>query len=550
MRADRLVAVGRWLCGRSMQQAYRCTRLAIEEAEREGEAGRRALAHAFNLMGNIEIDLGQPGAARVSFRRAREEAVRTGDTEVQFKVANNMALLHHTAGEWHSATQQFLLAQELSRQEGMQVPEVLLSMLQINLANLHLDWGDPERTLHLIDAYHLQNHPEAQVRAQAQLAQGMAHLFLAEQSERLGRSEEQAAHLQQAAQMLEQTYVLPPTELFYHNTRCALEARLLAHQGKYDEAISLLSQRLEHLTEQYMDGEIDLHLWLGKLLLKRPSDCAAQRRTAQLEAEEHINTALELMDRWGKHHLRVEALELLAGLYEAQERLAEALNLMRQVAAELRGQAVDPMGFTGLFHPTDDLLAEGSVQAEWKQRVQLAEGMARRDALTGISNRRGADEILPGLLHQLRAPTQSLHLMLIDLDHFKQINDNHSHVVGDRVLRCLAQLLPEVAGLDALTARYGGEEFLVALSGVHNEEARRVAERIRLRTMQLNWDIPGLRITVSVGLTRAVPHDTVSSLIARADEALYRAKNSGRNRVVELPPSVPVAARSVAAEHA
>ncbi|MDO4262695.1 MAG: GGDEF domain-containing protein [Deinococcus sp.] len=548
-RAERLIAVGRWLCGRSIEEAYRCTRQAVEEAEREGETGRRALAQALNLLGNIEIGLGQPGAARVSFRRAREEALRLGDIEVQFKVANNMALLHHTAGEWHSATQQFLLAQELGRQSDGQIAPRLLSILQVNMAHLYTYWGDPERTLHLIDAYHLQHSPEAIVRAHVQLGQACAHLQLAEQSERLARPAEQAEHLRQAEQILAQSYELPPQEVSYYNAYCELEARLLAQRGDYERAIYVLTACLDGLHGRYMDGEIDLHLRLGKLLLQRPDLGPPERQAAEQSAELHLNTALTLMDCWGKHHLRVETLEVLAGLYEAQRRLPEALAIMHQVTAQLRGQIAQPANSTALLHPVGEALADSSLHAEWQQRLQLAEGLARRDALTGINNRRSADETLPGLLHQLRAPTQSLHLLLIDLDHFKCINDNHSHAVGDRVLQRLAQLLPEVAGLDALTARYGGEEFLVALPGVRSEEARRVAEQIRLRTMQLSWDVPGLQVTVSVGLTRAVPHDTVSSLISRADEALYRAKRTGRNRVVEVQPPMPPAPRFPTGEH-
>lgn len=542
-RAHRLVAAGRWLCGHSTEQAYRFAQRAVQEAEQGGEAERAALAQALNLLGSIEIGLGQPGAARVSFRRAREEALRVGDTEVQFKVANNMALLHHTAGEWHSATQQLLLAQELARQEGIQVPPTLLSMLQTNLAGLHNRWGDPERALHLIDAYHLQQDPSEIVRAYAQLGQATAHLLLAEQSGQLERFAEQAQHLQQAEQALQVVYSLPPEELSYYNGRCELEARLLAQRGEYGQAIAHLTQSLSGLQGRYMDGEIDLQLHLGKLQLQRPDLKPEQRGAAQQAAEEHLKTALSLMDRWGKHYLRLEGLELLADLYERQGRLPEALEMMHQVAAQLRGQVTRPSPDTDLLHYPSDPQTDDASQAEWKRRLQLAEGLARRDSLTGITNQRGADEALPGLLHQLRAPTQSLHLMLIDLDHFKRINDNHSHAVGDRVLQSLAKLLPEVAGLDALSARYGGEEFLVALSGARNEEARRVAEQIRLRTMQLVWDVPGLRVTVSVGLTRAVLHDTVGSLIARADEALYRAKHSGRNRVVELAPHVHPAPR-------
>lgn len=533
-RADRLLAVGRWLCGRSFQQAHHCAQQAVAAAEQGGEAAREALAQSLNLLGTTEMHLGQPGAARVSFRRAREEALRLGNTEVQFKVANNMAILHHTAGEWQSATGQFLLAQDLGRQSGTQVTPAMLSMLQTNLANLYNRWGDPARALHLIDAYHLNRDPSEAVRAYAQLTEAGAHLLLAEQSERLGRSEDQQQHLHQAEQLLQRTYALPAGVSLYHNGLCELRSRLLAQLGNHSAATGLLLDRLDGARGHLMDGEIELRYWLGKILMRQPH----LRRSEQLAAEEHLNLALNLIDRWGKHYLRTDTMDLLVCLYEQQGRLPEALEVMHRMVKQLRGELAQATHSADLLPPSSDPLSGEGSQAEWKRRLQLAEHLARRDALTGITNRRGADEALPGLLQQLRAPTQSMHLLMIDLDHFKEVNDGHSHIIGDRVLQSLARLLTEVAGLDALTARYGGEEFLVALSGVGNEEARRVAEQLRQRTMQLTWDVPGLAVTVSIGLTRAVPQDTVSSLMARADEALYRAKRGGRNRVVELPPSL------------
>ncbi|WP_261663648.1 GGDEF domain-containing protein [Deinococcus sp. Marseille-Q6407] len=541
-RIQRLITAGRWLCNRSSQQAYRFARQAVSEAEQGGDEARPLLAQALNLLGTIEIDLGQQGAARSSFRRAREEALRLGDAGLQIKVANNMALLHHTAGEWHSAAQQFLLAQTLSRRSEVQVPPALASIVQANLANLHSRWGDPERTLHLIDAYHLLDDPAEIVRAHAQLGHVNAHLMLAEQCQRLERLDDREQHLQQAEAALNRFPGLPETEFSYYSGRRDLEAQLLAQRGEADRASDLLREALARLRGQFMDGEIDLQLQLSRLLLQRSGQDAQAPNTgelgaAQQEAENLLQAALTLMDRWGKHYLRLEALELLASLYEQQGRMAEALAVMHRITAELRAQAAWPSPSAELSPTPSDLLAGSSTpQTEWQQRLQLAEDLARQDALTGTVNRRGADEALPGLLQQQRPPAHLLHLMLIDLDHFKQVNDNHSHAMGDRVLCSLAGLLQDVAGLDALTARYGGEEFLVALSGARRQEARRVAEQIRLRTMGLSWEGSPVQVTVSVGLTTAAPHDTVSSLLARADEALYRAKHSGRNRVVELPP--------------
>ena len=130
----------------------------------------------------------------------------------------------------------------------------------------------------------------------------------------------------------------------------------------------------------------------------------------------------------------------------------------------------------------------------------------------------------------------SLALMMIDLDHFKDVNDSHGHIVGDSVLRQLGDLLrDEVRSVD-LAARFGGEEFVILLPDTDLEGAVVFAERLRKRVEEHDFAEGGdpLRITVSVGVAAASVKGGVTepeSLTAKADEALYRAKNDGRNRV-------------------
>ena len=127
--------------------------------------------------------------------------------------------------------------------------------------------------------------------------------------------------------------------------------------------------------------------------------------------------------------------------------------------------------------------------------------------------------------------------MILDLDHFKQVNDTYGHLVGDEVLVAFAALVKERARRGDLVVRYGGEEFCVLLPATSLVAAVALAERIRAATAATPLTARPIKITVSVGVTayagaREVRLDT---LLARADEALYRAKNEGRNRVVALP---------------
>lgn len=158
---------------------------------------------------------------------------------------------------------------------------------------------------------------------------------------------------------------------------------------------------------------------------------------------------------------------------------------------------------------------------------------ARSDALTGLPNRCHFDSVLQQLLLTLavnRGPA-SLSVALLDVDHFKPVNDQYGHAVGDRVLQQLAQLLSsQLRGRD-LAARIGGEEFALLMPDTSHAEASVAMDRLRRAIEIYPWQpVP---ITVSIGLTSFRAGDTQDSLMARADAALYSAKHQGRNRVAK-----------------
>jgi diguanylate cyclase (GGDEF)-like protein len=161
--------------------------------------------------------------------------------------------------------------------------------------------------------------------------------------------------------------------------------------------------------------------------------------------------------------------------------------------------------------------------------------MAHRDALTGLYNRRYVNERLPALLGEAATRRTPISLAIVDLDHFKRINDTLSHSTGDTVLQHIAQLLAESATGPAIAARMGGEEFLLIFPGVAAEEAAARCERLRLRIRAHAWaPITGsLPVTSSIGVTTAEDgRGTPSALLSQADRNLYAAKRSGRDLVV------------------
>lgn len=159
------------------------------------------------------------------------------------------------------------------------------------------------------------------------------------------------------------------------------------------------------------------------------------------------------------------------------------------------------------------------------------EQAALTDALTSIPNKRALDENLQrtSLIADRHGGEYSL--ILCDLDHFKAVNDQHGHVVGDHVLRLTAEALEASIRNSDSVYRFGGEEFAILLPHTGEREARDVADRVRMAISDLRVDCGGieLSVTVSCGVARHLAEDEASKWIARADEALYRAKAQGRN---------------------
>ncbi|MFS8038286.1 diguanylate cyclase [Xanthobacter sp. AM11] len=198
----------------------------------------------------------------------------------------------------------------------------------------------------------------------------------------------------------------------------------------------------------------------------------------------------------------------------------------------------------------------GSTLRQSHELRRQLEGLAVTDPLTALPNRRAFDAMVDAELRRAARERQQLSLLMIDVDHFKRVNDTFGHETGDTVLRQLAQIIQRsIRRPGDFAARYGGEEFVVLLPATDAGGALRIAESIRSTIAAAAFPTTGgevARVTASIGVATARHGEVAASLVRHADEALYRAKGQGRNRVAgseaDAPhkPAPPLAAQAVA----
>lgn len=167
-------------------------------------------------------------------------------------------------------------------------------------------------------------------------------------------------------------------------------------------------------------------------------------------------------------------------------------------------------------------------------QIERLRKLARVDGLTKIPNRASFDKRMEEYVGLLNRAQMIFSLLIMDIDHFKQVNDEHGHLNGDRILRGVAARITASVRNNDFAARYGGEEFAVILPATHIDEAIAVAERVRVDISKTNFrlDNQNVRMTLSGGLVEGKPGMSADELICAADKALYHAKNTGRNRIV------------------
>lgn len=251
--------------------------------------------------------------------------------------------------------------------------------------------------------------------------------------------------------------------------------------------------------------------------------------------EELVMTIAQILgsviDLAGKAAISNSTLEKHLEQLAVSNKPKDILNIAAEIIADTRNFIEESRQFeTNLIESTQEI-------SNLKDELDIARRMATTDSLTGLHNRRGFDEALIKAVENSHRRHDNFCLLILDIDHFKKVNDKHGHLVGDKVLVGISKILQkQMRGKDYLS-RYGGEEFAVLLketpiTGAFTvaENLRRVVEKLRLKHVKTGKQLD--QVTISIGVASYRKNEEIKEFIQRCDKALYRAKELGRNRTV------------------
>ncbi len=432
-----------------------------------------------NSIATLYNRMGDYAQARDIYERALKAQRAAGMLREQGVTLHNLGRAHENLKEWDAARVAFQECHDISR--GLKYARGEAYALR-GLAAVMNGTGDPQGALATLDrAQALQREtPDARLNAQIQLARGVA-------LHRIGSLGDSIAALQEALKVFSGAASQHELRATYAEL-AAVEADMGDWRDAYNYRI-----KAQETAEQMLRNQLD-------------------QRFASLKVE---------FDTVAK---------------EKENALLVRENEANQKALEQARRARGLQAIVFLLSVVLTVLLATLAVHQWRTTRRM-HALAMTDELTGVPNRRAVLSKLEPLLESANA---SCAMLIIDIDHFKSINDQHGHPEGDEALKRVAERLRSRVREPAFIGRLGGEEFVVVLPGVDQEEAQRVANEFREEVMTIDtrrWTADR-RITVSIGLTIArASGDTSSSMLHRADAALYEAKRAGRNCVRMQPPS-------------
>ena len=479
------------------------------------------------LKAQAETDLGQGHALITTLNEALSLSQGDDFSSVRLQILNQLADQVYTMGDYRKSIQLWMNSIELGLELG-EISSAILAFISIggifNAAEQH------ERAfkLHQQALHYSRNLDNPHIYY-------TLRLYLAADYMWLNLPEDTLKVLDEADLLIRK----------HHNFAGQAESHLWRAQAlfqlnRFTEAIDHLQQGLACATQHHHYwGQIKCAYHLGLVLMQQHRHTEAEQALLEALAIASDNEFMQLLrDCWLALSVLYEAMGQAQQAYFA---LQSAHSFEHQLAKSAPILEIEPR----ILQRLAALETRFSLEISRQENRQLLEQQAQQiqklnqllteveqDALTKLANRRWLDTRLAPQITKLNA-AEPLSILLLDLDHFKQINDDFSHLTGDEVLRDLGQILQQACRDGDTPVRYGGEEFLLVLKGLNLFSAAKVAERIRGQVAEHNWpsSIQGRKITVSIGVAQAQSGDNLISLIERADQALYRAKHRGRNRI-------------------
>jgi diguanylate cyclase (GGDEF)-like protein len=310
---------------------------------------------------------------------------------------------------------------------------------------------------------------------------------------------------------------------------------------------SLASQYLQHyLTAARSTKSKRDEAWA--LILLGETDLRQKRESTTLA---YLHQALALVEQVGLRMEKARCHELLAEMYEQQGNLKEALAQLRLFyqtkEAVLNETTAQRIANLQVIHQMETIKRDAEIQhlktvelqreIEERKKKELAlEELATIDPLTGILNRRKFSLVAEREIQDALQRHRSLSIILLDIDHFKKVNDRYGHAIGDQVLTDVAEILQVNLRTEEIVGRIGGDEFATILPGSNQRQGQQIAKRLKKKIVShpFRFDRGSFSITVSIGIAEFDPRqdEDLGMLFNHADQAMYSAKRSGRNRIV------------------
>lgn len=315
-------------------------------------------------------------------------------------------------------------------------------------------------------------------------------------------------------------------------------SRLVLQEKAFKEALSFASQSLEISKNANRNSLLSIKLIAEIYLAQNKLDEAQEFLLKIVDEPKYQKQKRDFIACHDLlHNVFVQKGEFEKALYHHKEMYKLDKKLFNS-QSQIKSHALDIAYRINHIQRESEKLSEKNRELEHQYKelkalhVKVHE-LSVRDSLTGLYNRRYLFEHGDKLLQNNRPTRQPLSAAMLDIDHFKSINDTYGHKIGDDVLKELSVLLVDSMRGGDLVARYGGEEFAILMPGTKFSNAIIACERLRKNVENYDWSViqPGLYITVSIGLSGDSTIDTCEELLSLADDQLYKSKNSGRNKV-------------------